>query len=234
MQRRPDEPTGKPGEPGKIHESGRASESSDPGKPGEPRPAEEVSRPRPKESIAVLSFRGTDQELLERLHREGSGAAGLLYDRFAEEVNGLVWRLLGPDADREDIVQGVFYRLLKHVGRVRDADKLASWVRSIVVNTVYSELRKRKVRRLFFATESLEPEQFFDARVSVESRDLLSKVYGEMDRMSVADRLAFSLRYIEGKQLSEVAELCGCSLATIKRRIQRAESLLEHLREEAV
>lgn len=234
MQRRPDEPSDKPGDPGNPNEPGKAIEPTDPGKAIEPSKPEEVSRPRPKDSIAVLSFRGSDQELLERLHREGSGAAGLLYDRFADEVNGLVWRLLGPDADREDIVQGVFYRLLKHVGRVREADRLASWVRSIVVNTVYSELRKRKVRRLFFAMESLEPEQFFDARASVESRELLSKVYGEMDRMPVADRLAFSLRYIEGKQLSEVAELCGCSLATIKRRIQRAERQLEHLREEAL
>jgi RNA polymerase sigma-70 factor (ECF subfamily) len=48
--------------------------------------------------------------------------------------------------------------------------------------------------------------------------------------MPAAERVAFCLRYVDGKQLAEVAELCDCSLATIKRRLQKAEAKLEPLR----
>lgn len=198
--------------------------------PSEP-PSELASAPRAKAPVKSLGWHGTDAELLERLHRDGRGAAGLLHDRFSREINGMIWRLLGPDQEHDDIVQMVFCRLLQHVRRVREADKLASWVRSVTINAVYSELRKRGVRRIFIATESRKPEEFVDAPATLESRDLLARIYTELDKMPAAERLAFSLRYIEGKQLAEVAELCGCSLATIKRRISRAEKRVEHLRE---
>jgi RNA polymerase sigma-70 factor (ECF subfamily) len=178
----------------------------------------------------VLSWRGTDEELLQRLQRDRAATGALLHDRFGGEVNGLVWRLLGADQEHDDIVHLVFCRLISHAHRVREADKLAGWVRSVTVNTVYSELRKRGVRRLFVATQARRPEEFEDAATSLESRDLLARVYTVLDRLPAADRMAFSLRYVEGKQLSEVATLCGCSLATVKRRVGRAEAELAELR----
>ena len=42
--------------------------------------------------------------------------------------------------------------------------------------------------------------------------------------MPADQRIAFSLRYIEGMSLHEVAEAAGCSLATIKRRLTRAQA----------
>ena len=37
------------------------------------------------------------------------------------------------------------------------------------------------------------------------------------------ERIAFSLRRLDGMELKEIAHACGCSLATIKRRLARAE-----------
>jgi RNA polymerase sigma-70 factor, ECF subfamily len=196
-----------------------------PTSPGAPEPP-----PRAGSPVRVLSWRGTDEELLQRLQRDRAAAGALLHDRFAPEVNGLVWRLLGADQEHDDLVHQIFCRLIVHAHRVREADKLAGWVRSVTVNTVYSELRKRGVRRLFVAAQSRKPEEFEDAAASLESRDLLARVYTVLDRLPAADRLAFSLRYIEGKRLSEVATLCDCSLATVKRRVARAEVELADLR----
>jgi RNA polymerase sigma-70 factor (ECF subfamily) len=48
-----------------------------------------------------------------------------------------------------------------------------------------------------------------------------------LDRLPVNERLAWSLRHIEGEQLESVAVLCGCSLATAKRRIAAAQQAVE-------
>lgn len=155
----------------------------------------------------------------------------MLHDRFAGDVNRLVWRLLGADQDHDDIVQQVFCKLLTNASKVREAEKLAGWVQSVTVNAVYSELRKRGVRRLFRRKESIAPEPVTETVIDAESRDLLARVYTEMGRMPAGERLAFTLRYVEEKPLAEVAELCDCSLATIKRRLHRASKRFQVLAE---
>ena len=50
---------------------------------------------------------------------------------------------------------------------------------------------------------------------------------GETSRISVEDRLAWTLRNVEQEPLDAVAQACGCSLATAKRRIASAQAVLE-------
>lgn len=65
------------------------------------------------------------------------------------------------------------------------------------------------------------------SEASPEERLLLARVYAALDRISVDERLAWSLRHLEGERLDEVAALCGCSLATVKRRIASAQQTLK-------
>ena len=48
----------------------------------------------------------------------------LLYDRYARDVNRLVWHLLGADADHDDIVQQVFLRMIQSVATLRHPERL--------------------------------------------------------------------------------------------------------------
>ena len=56
-----------------------------------------------------------------------------------------------------------------------------------------------------------------------ESLRAAREVYAILERFPVDERVAFALRYINGLDLTAVASACGVSLATIKRRLQRAE-----------
>ncbi len=47
--------------------------------------------------------------------------------------------------------------------------------------------------------------------------------YRVLDTLPDDERMAFSLRFISEMQLTEVAEACRVSLATVKRRLARAE-----------
>src|SRR5262245_39549454 len=109
-------------------------------------------------SVHVIGWRGDDAELLRRLETNPEVGAALLHDRYAADVNRLVWRLLGADADHDDLVQQVFIRLIKSAHLVREAEKLRGWVQTVTINTVYSELRKRGVRRLFLRGQAQEEE----------------------------------------------------------------------------
>ena len=55
------------------------------------------------------------------------------------------------------------------------------------------------------------------------TREALDHSYAILDTMPADERIAFSLRFIDGMELTEAATACGCSLATIKRRLAKAE-----------
>lgn len=183
-------------------------------------------------NVLMLVYRGTDAELLKKLQERAVGAHTMLHARFGNEVNRLVWRLLGADTDHNDLVQDIFEKLMRTTHQVREPDALVGWVRTVTVNAVRSELRKRKVRRLFLRSEMDRPEPVRDGVGNAEGREILKKMYRVLDAMPADDRIAFVLRYVEGLSVPEVAEQCGCSLATTKRRIARAHERLAVLRED--
>ena len=181
------------------------------------------AQPSPSEPpVRALPWKGTDEDLVARLKAGGAGAAALLFDRFEADVNRLVWRTLGADADHDDLVQQAFLEILKNVHKLRDPARLRSWVISVTLNTVRTEIRRRRFRRPFFAEAPTEHD-FAHLGEDHEGHELLARTYAILDRLPANERIAFVLRYIEGYKLTEAAEACGCSLATFKRRLARAE-----------
>ncbi|MBW2732654.1 MAG: sigma-70 family RNA polymerase sigma factor [Deltaproteobacteria bacterium] len=170
--------------------------------------------------VATIAWQGSDTELLRRL-QESTSAAALLYDRFAEDVNRTVRRTLGPDQEHDDVVHEVFIQLLRSVHRVREAEKLRGWVISVAINTVRGVLRKRTIFRRFHVGK--EPPEMSSAAEDHAGRDLLRRTFAVLNRLPVELRLAFTLRYLESHTLPKVAEHLGCSLATAKRRLKKAE-----------
>jgi RNA polymerase sigma-70 factor, ECF subfamily len=185
-----------------------------------PRPAPDRSHPA---RLQVLPGRGSDAELLDLVLSGAVDAPARLHERFARDLNRVVWKLLGADHEHDDLVHDVFLKVwtLMARGKVRQPERVANWVVAVAVNTVHKELRRRRVRRRFLgATPRTEPVTTTD---HAEARNLLGAVYAILDQIVPDDRLAFSLRYLDQRHLTEVAELCHCSLATAKRRIARAE-----------
>lgn len=151
-----------------------------------------------------------------------SELAAAVHDRFAEDVHRLVWRLLGADSEHADIVQQVFVRVLGRAHTLREPDKLRPWIHAIAVNTVYAELRRRRLRRLFGVRSSSFPEHS-DLVREVEARDFVLRARALIERMPPPERIVFVLHYAEERPLHEVAELCGFSLATARRRLAAAD-----------
>ena len=93
---------------------------------GKPRTVEVLDSERAEQNAALVELAHADPEAgLSELHR-----------RFAGTVNRLVWRLLGPDPDHDDLVQQVFFAMLTSVRQLRDPSKLDVWVRTVTVNAV--------------------------------------------------------------------------------------------------
>jgi RNA polymerase sigma-70 factor (ECF subfamily) len=171
-----------------------------------------------------LSF--DDGRLLESLRARRPGTWLSFYDAFAPYVLSVLRKVLGPDRDLEDLVQDVFTRALEGIDRVRDADKLKSWLRGITVFTARELLRRRRWRAFLPLGNPDEEDDVVPwptTTDALEERMLLRKVKAVLDSLPVDDRLAFTLRHFEGLELTEVAETLRMSLSTAKRRLARAD-----------
>lgn len=187
-----------------------------------------IRSPARPDLAQTVEWRGTQEEFLVALQNRDRVAMGVLFDRFEPMVNRLVWRFLGADTDHDDVVRNVFLRALESVPMVRSAQSLEGWMTSLTVNTVRTELRRRRFRR-WLRLESAadrddgvapdEPEH----RDDFEARDALKRTYQVLAALPAEEQIAFVLRHLDGQSLEEAAAGCSCSLATIKRRLSRAE-----------
>jgi RNA polymerase sigma-70 factor (ECF subfamily) len=153
-------------------------------------------------------------------------AAAALYDRAAERVNRLVARMLGPDPEHDDLVHEVFLSAFATIGTLRDPAALDGWLVGITVNTVRRELRRRRYRRLLRLSVAAEAPSEAAPGPDPERQMVAHRFYAALGRLGVDERLAVTLRAVEGCAMAEVAAACDCSLATAKRRVGRAAEYL--------
>ena len=149
-----------------------------------------------------------------------------LFQRFAPYVAKIGLSILGRESDVDDLVQDVFVAALSQRSQLRDPGAIKGWLATVAVRTARRKLRMRKVRAFVGIDEESPALELRDRRPSPENEALLGKVYDILDTLPVEQRLAWTLRHVEGEKLEAVAERCGCSLATVKRRIDAAHTRL--------
>jgi RNA polymerase sigma-70 factor, ECF subfamily len=174
-------------------------------------------------SVVRLPVAETDTALVAGL-RAGQAAGGTaLYDRYCRHVRRVLVRVLGPDEDLGDLVQDVFVEAIDSIDSLDSPEALRGWLASIAVFRARAEIRRRARTRWFplFAVDRL-PE--VAAPVSTpEVDEAVRATYRVLAKLPADERIAFALRFIDGMQVAEIADACRVSIATIKRRLSRAQ-----------
>ncbi len=165
-----------------------------------------------------------DDAAVARAASSGSLAGrAQLYDRYARHVRGVLVRLLGVDPELDDLIQEVFVEVLDSLSRLQDPTRLKAYLTAITVHVARGRIRRASRQRWlsFWAPDNLpelpvpEPDETL--------REAMRATYSILYGLPAEDRIAFTLRYLEGMELLEVAEACGVSLSTCKRRMRAAE-----------
>ena len=202
-----------------------------------------MSRLRPCVHSEGLDPASTKKALVLRLVPPAPGARGPFqgaeaepltfeqtYRRYSRYVAAVVLRLDPRVPDLDDVVQDVFLAAAGGLKRLRDPGATRAWLATTTVRLVRRRLRVRRMWRwLGLGPDARPPAPLVDAGTSPVDRLLLAAAYEVLDRLPVADRVAFVLHHIEGETLESAARMCRCSLATVKRRVARAQQALDAL-----
>lgn len=145
---------------------------------------------------------------------------------YARYVGYIALRILGRPDEVDDVVQDVFLDAHARIGTLRDPGALKGFLATLAVRKSVRALKRRRMRRFFGFDEGFDYTQIADAGASPHERSLVAQVYRILDELPAEQRSAWILRHVAGEKIDRVAELCGCSLATAKRRIAAAHAVL--------
>jgi RNA polymerase sigma-70 factor, ECF subfamily len=162
---------------------------------------------------------------------KGDGAAfELLYRRHVSFALHLATRIEGSSRDVEDIVHDAFLRAFERINDLSDRGAFKSWLGAIVVHAVRSRMRRHRLMNLLGIGRKSEPvdlDALTSPDASPHTRAQIAQIYALLRTLPADDRISWTLRCVEGHDLDSVAKLTRCSLATVKRRISRAQQFLD-------
>ena len=171
-----------------------------------------------------------DEELVRRALTGERWGREMLYRRHAGSLLAMTVRLLANRGEAEEVVQDTFVTAFEQLGTLREPGAVRGWLGQIAVNLVRRRFRRGRLMRFLGLDRGADDatlEALADPGVSTDQRAELALVDRMLRGMKPALRLAWMLRRVEGLELGEVASLCGCSLATVKRRIAEADGIVD-------
>jgi RNA polymerase sigma-70 factor (ECF subfamily) len=189
-------------------------------------PAKAASAPPPAEPVTAG----------RRTAAETVPDAEAIFRQHAPRLFSLARRMLGNEADVEDVVQEVLLQVVRKLDSFRGEAELTTWLHRVAVNAALLHRRKNAPRLARQVKVPLElvlergqqpggpqqdrPEQRV---LQGETRWLIEQA---IDRLPEMYRDAFVLSDIEGLSNAEIQEVLGLSLAAVKSRLHRARLLL--------
>ena len=153
---------------------------------------------------------------------------GILFERYSKILFGFFHRLTGHAETSEDLVQNVFFRILKYREKFRNEGKFSTWMFHIAHNVTSDYFRKKK--RLEYPLESYREEgcenQGEDEGISRnEQLILLSKA---LQKLAPEARELLLLGRFKELKYKEIAGILKCTEGAVKVRMHRA---IKELRE---
>lgn len=170
----------------------------------------------------LTTLRMTEAELIQACLANDRLAQKQLYDRYCKAMYTVAYRITGDFEAANDVLQDAFIKIFSHLANFRQEATLGSWIKTIVVRTALSRLRK-PVR-----------EESLDANYKEEGVDWghsLDVEYLEKAIQSLPDgyRTVFCLIEVEGYGHKEVAEMLNISEGTSKSQLFYAKKRLRNI-----
>lgn len=175
----------------------------------------------------------SDEDLIAEVLRGGTAAFGEMASRHRARIEGLCRRFFRDSELVRDLVQESLTRIFTGLAGFRSEMPFGGWMRAIVVNICYDELRRRQRRPEELVADFSDaepvwldmvtyasPESIVDA--AEQRREAHQLAHRLLDSLRIEDRMAVVLKEAEEMSVAQIAEQMGWSEAKVKIRVFRA------------
>ncbi|MCR4399945.1 MAG: sigma-70 family RNA polymerase sigma factor [Syntrophomonadaceae bacterium] len=173
---------------------------------------------------------------MSKLRQGDAGAFEALVVAYQDRVFTQCYHLTGSLADAQDLAQEVFLRAYRGLHAFRGDADLGTWLHRIAVNTYLNGRRKYRPEALFSLDDPVPgtdgdltrqlAAQTEDPVERLERLEIQAAVQEALAQLSPDFRAILVLREFEDCSYEEMASLLGCSVGTVKSRLNRARRAL--------
>lgn len=164
-----------------------------------------------------------DRALVERALAGDESAFKQLFTRHRDDASRVVYRMLGPSPEVEDVVQDVFLHVYRSLHTFRGDSRFSTWLYRLAVNVTRMHLRKRKSRPRFADVDvpetPSEDQRVLDPGEEVDQRQRIRALYDVLDTLSEKKREVLVMHDFDGVAAKEIAESLDIPVLTVRTRL---------------
>ncbi len=165
-----------------------------------------------------------DSSLLLMVKKGDEHAMATLFDRYSKIVYSVALRVLRDPASAEDVLQEVFMQIWRNAdGFIATRGSLGGWLAVVSRNRSIDVLRRRR------PTESVDDIPLaspYDLADEAERNSMMEKARAIIHLLPPEQRKTLEMAFFDGLTHSEIAEMTGDPLGTVKTRIRSALAAL--------
>jgi RNA polymerase sigma-70 factor, ECF subfamily len=165
-----------------------------------------------------------DATLLALVERGDEYAMAALFDRYSKIVYSVALRVLRDPASAEDVLQEVFMQIWRSPERfVASRGSLGGWLAVVTRNRSIDLLRRKKPSE---PVDDMVMASNYNLANEAERNSLMEKAKAVIVQLPMEQRKTLEMAFFDGLTHSEIAEMTGDPLGTVKTRIRSALSSL--------
>jgi len=177
--------------------------------------------------------RDDDSTLVDRAKRGDVEAFGTLVERNRRRVFGIAYHLMGDTETANDIAQEAFIKAYSRLDSFQASGSFVSWLTAIVSNLCIDARRRRRVRVQASSLDEELEEKGFEPESSapspervVEVDDTVREIRKGLAALPEVQRVAITLRHVDGLSYEEIAEVMRVPVGTAKTHVHRGRERL--------
>lgn len=182
---------------------------------------------RPRNRFEAAQMPELQAELTALVRRAQSGDLGAqseLVLRYQRRLAGQIRLIVHQPAAVEDVVQTVLIKMLRRLGRLRDAGAFECWLFRLSRNSALDFIRRQRRRPVTVHADD-ELHQIPDTNNASVTGEILEALDRALAQLSQKDRALVTL-FVQGHSYRVIAEREGLTAEAVKARLHRARPLL--------
>lgn len=162
-----------------------------------------------------------DGALMQEVQQGRLASLATLFEKHHRPLFHFFHRLNGNQALSEDLVQEVFFRMLKYRSTFQPERPFTAWMYQIARNAQTDSLRKRKFE-VALGDDDIEHRDADRPDEKLSQRQEAGLLRKALQRLPEEKREVLVLSRFQNLKYEEIASILGCEVGTVKVRVYRA------------
>ncbi len=195
----------------------------------------------PSRATRVTTQPSTEEEcvLIDRVKAGEYEAFEAIFRRHVAQVHRQVFKLIGNEAETEEVVQEVFLAVHQKIRTFRGDSAFSTWLYRLTMNVGLTRLRKRKRGKEVYLDDYLprfQEDGHHQVRpvvnwgdeldLRLEKEELQRLIREALDQLPPVDKAVIVMSDLEGLSNREIGEGLALSIPAVKSRLHRARLFL--------